>query len=646
LAKCRPTLPEQAGFTEGRQTMEVSECCRLVLQKCTTWGVPCYVLKLDVARAFDALSHELIATSLQEAGCCPKLCLAFLREISCSSLLLCFQGHVFEPICYNKGGRQGGSETPFIWKVALDRIMRRVVSSWAAHGLGLSLPGGPLLTWQGWADDLVLFASSESDLRKMVGVLVSELAVHDLHIKDGSVELMSCLGGGLCDNLVWKFAEGEVRVECKDRLNILGVLLDPAGSTATSIAHRIGLAWDHWHARSRVFLSPRISLRSRWYRLRDTVLRTLLHGAGGWHINEASLHQLEVFETRLLQATLCKHRRSDETEQEFWVRLNRKIRWFKEAFGWVSIGCLAAQYHISWWGHVARHSDGTGLGAIRKWRDLSWVSQNRAQSHQNIVRYARPGPQHHYDSSLVSLCKDWQAKAQNREEWKALRAAKLRELVPHRYFCGSMGPLSVFSNRFSDWSFGSVFAGKGPSILIVSDSRVAVEAVLGKASPGEYPAHCNFMKWCIHALWCWGSRPLGGGDFIMHIDRERNSYADMLANRALDYGNMLEILSRDKIGVGDVLVVSSDGASRGNPGPSSSAAAVCLYRAGVAIPVAISAFCIGHSNSMAAEFEALCLGMHLLVSWLLYSGSASARRPRPPMGEAAAMPANGDVGSG
>jgi hypothetical protein len=209
-----------------------------------------------------------------------------------------------------------------------------------------------------------------------------------------------------------------------------------------------------------------------------------------------------------------------------------------------------------------------------------------------------------------------------------------------------MGPLSVFSNRFSDWSFGSVFAGKGPSILVVSDSRVVVEAVLGKASPGEYAAHCNFMKWCIHALWCWGSRPLGGGDFVMHIDRERNTYADMLANRALDCGNMLEILSRDKIGVGDVLVVSSDGASRGNPGPSSSAAAVCLYRAGVAIPVAISAFCIGHSNSMAAEFEAMCLGMHLLVSWLLYSGSALARRPQSPMSDVAAPPANGGADSG
>jgi hypothetical protein len=243
----------------------------------------------------------------------------------------------------------------------------------------------------------------------------------------------------------------------------------------------------------------------------------------------------------------------------------------------------------------------------------------------------------------VSLCNDWQAKAQNREEWKALRAAKLRDLVPHRFFCGSMGPLSIFSNRFSDWSFGAVFAGKGPSILFVSDSRVAVEAVTGSASPGEYAAHANFMKWCVHALWCWGSRPVGGGDFVVHIDRERNSYADMLANNALDHGNMLQILNRHKVGEGDVLVVSSDGASRGNPGPSASAAAVCLYRAGVATPVAISACRIGHSNSMAAEFEALCLGMHLLVSWLLYSGSAVARRPQPPMGDVAATAAHSGV---
>jgi hypothetical protein len=33
----RPALEEQAGFSAGRQTMEVSETCRLALQKCPSW---------------------------------------------------------------------------------------------------------------------------------------------------------------------------------------------------------------------------------------------------------------------------------------------------------------------------------------------------------------------------------------------------------------------------------------------------------------------------------------------------------------------------------------------------------------------------------------------------------------------------------
>jgi hypothetical protein len=93
----RPTLEEQAGFASGRQTMEISETCRLVLNKCATWGKSVFLCKLDIHRAFDALTHDVIEHSLLSAGCPARIRLAFIREGSHCHMQLHFQGHTFAP---------------------------------------------------------------------------------------------------------------------------------------------------------------------------------------------------------------------------------------------------------------------------------------------------------------------------------------------------------------------------------------------------------------------------------------------------------------------------------------------------------------------------------------------------------------------
>ena len=106
----------------------------------------------------------------------------------------------------------------------------------------------------------------------------------------------------------------------------------------------------------------------------------------------------------------------------------------------------------------------------------------------------------------------------------------------------------------------------------------------------------------------------------MHRERSYNKAADLLANIVLDSGkNIEEIDTRDFSGIDRssfCVAIFSDGASRGNPGPSAISACIVVYCGSQEFVVAVSARGIGRATSVHAEWEAACLGRRLLVAWL------------------------------
>ena len=55
----RPPSRCLLGFVSGRQPMELTELCRLLLQRFNEWGWPLYIGRGDVSEALDELEHPL-----------------------------------------------------------------------------------------------------------------------------------------------------------------------------------------------------------------------------------------------------------------------------------------------------------------------------------------------------------------------------------------------------------------------------------------------------------------------------------------------------------------------------------------------------------------------------------------------------------
>jgi hypothetical protein len=371
-------------------------------------------------------------------------------------------------------------------------------------------------------------------------------------------------------------------------------------------------------------MDNRLPLRARWLRLRDTVFRTLLHGAGGWFPDENLRAELTAVENHMLRLTLHKSRREDDTPQDFMVRLNRRVAWFKESFGWVSLYMLAVNLHLSWWGHASRHCHDLALGVVMRWRDAAWRARNRNQPARHIVRLSRPGRHVHFDAHLSELSGRWMELAENREEWRIVSKAFRHKFASHNTFCGRLGPLQMCANRFADWSRG--FKAKFPGtlrLLIQSDSEVVVGLAQGRSTPShEYLPYAEFLRWSAHALSEWGFIAVEPG-FFVHRRREENQIADWFANCAVERGWLHTVPPVPGLRAPPLIVLVSDGACKNNPGPAGAGCAIMGLEHGSWSLLGSSGYSLGESTSVIAELEAACMCVHVLLLWCVQSRLAS-----------------------
>ena len=636
---CEPLLECQYGFREGCQTADIAEAVRLALQKKTAFGGSIFVFKGDVSRAFDNIDHDELCAALDEAGAPPQYAHAVMSEWSHVCLDLQFQGHVWEGLEYSRGGKQGGTETPTMWCRLLDGVIRRARSRWNALSLGLVFEAEGFLDAETaarmdiavWADDIILASNTKAGLELMFDILTSEMRKVGLDWKPGSLEALK--GGDAWEPgcVIWSGHS----VQVVQRMLLLGVCVDIAGSDSAAIDHREAQAWVHFHERKAILCDRRIPLRLRWRRLQQTVLRTFLHGAGAWAQTVELPDRINALERKMLKLTLKQSTRPTETPADFHKRLNAKVSVLIDVFRYETLASIVKMQNVGWLGHVARRPDAT-YSRILRWRGASWqVARRAAGQPLGYVRAGRPRASVE-DAVVQSLGPMYAELAGDRLQWRHARWL----------LCPGAG-LAHYSNRTRD----SLPCGQRlrlpVSFVHFADSMQVARQSMGLwQAAGEFKPYAKAIQWQNHILrdilgvapWRTDSRYL---HFNEHCGRASNGTADALANYVLDQNRDIYIVQsieapalQELLSAGANLALFSDGASRGNPGPAAVASILCLVESNSCDRSACQSLflnsphsvqckivaCmgrrIGTATSSVAEFEAACMGRRLLIEWL------------------------------
>ncbi len=220
----------------------------------------------------------------------------------------------------------------------------------------------------------------------------------------------------------------------------------------------------------------------------------------------------------------------------------------------------------------------------------------------------------------------------DRAEWKQIRSL----------LCPGKG-MSFYSNRVTD----SMPAGRRLivplSFLHLADSMQVARQSMGLWRAAEaFAPYARSMQWNNHLLRdLLGAAPWVNLHINEHCARTSNAAADALANFALDSKTDVYQCPRvcEALGLvlranGANLVLYSDGASRGNPGPASAGAILCLVGDDIddritcqysflhapntvkCVVIACIAKQLGSVTNSVAEYESACIGRRLLIDWL------------------------------
>ena len=169
----RPSLRESpvatCGFRQQFRCDDVIGILRQVIFVSYRWGRPLVVAAADVLTAFDCMNHGSMEKSLLGRGCHPVMARALLREVSGMSCNIEINGAgISETFPLERGGKQGGIETPEVFNAMMEYALEPVFRSWLARGFRVAVSeldeGSPALTHLLWADNIIL-VSERSTIR-------------------------------------------------------------------------------------------------------------------------------------------------------------------------------------------------------------------------------------------------------------------------------------------------------------------------------------------------------------------------------------------------------------------------------------------------------------------------------------------------
>lgn len=119
-----------------------------------------YVASIDVSKAFDAVTHPAIGTTLSSLGV-PAAMIRYLQYVYAGSRT-CIEGDgwISAPIHPRRGVRQGDPLSPVIFNAITHRLLKKLPEE-----VGVRL-GGISINAAAYTDDLLLFAATAAGLQK------------------------------------------------------------------------------------------------------------------------------------------------------------------------------------------------------------------------------------------------------------------------------------------------------------------------------------------------------------------------------------------------------------------------------------------------------------------------------------------------
>ena len=403
LPALRPSLRTSSvgtlGFRHGFSCDDIAAIIMQTLFIAYRWGRPLVLGTADIATAFDTMEHASMQKALLGRGAHPDLVRAILREVSFMSGRISIQGAGMSNVFpFERGGKQGGVETPEVFNVMIEYALEPLVAHWEKKGFGFAFDDCErVLTHLIWADNIILFASSVKQFQIMAQELTDAICGIGFRWKPASLEYMLCgslSGSKLKPDVVVverpvrsrPLAPHSVTFLIREQLIILGTLYDQRGNTMVSLEYRLGKGEACFWKHVKTFRGPG-RIGSKLDAWSSAPVPSAIFGSGCWHLSKEVLVRLRRWENNLLRKAFRLKWISDEGQMKFNQRTSNLIK------GWFAKCCKRPiHYRVlqsvfdQAWREVTftSHGNANYLAICRNYRSREWWELIKGYQHERI----------------------------------------------------------------------------------------------------------------------------------------------------------------------------------------------------------------------------------------------------------------------
>jgi len=226
-----------------------------------------------------------------------------------------FNAVISEEFTVNIGVRQGDALSLILFNIALESVVRRILQS---EPQGLNTGQGKQIALAAYADDIVIIAETENNLKKTTETLREEVRKIGLIINENKTKFMIV---STRDHLQNAITIKDMSFERVQNFKYLGVNINSQADSHKEIHRRITAGNKCYYALVKLFKSEALS-RTK-IRLYKTLVRPIaLYACGAWASTKSNENKLMIFERKILRRIFGP---KINEEGDYEIRSNREL---------------------------------------------------------------------------------------------------------------------------------------------------------------------------------------------------------------------------------------------------------------------------------------------------------------------------------
>ena len=364
-----------------KQGVELILAMRKLARVSHEWRTPFYIVKIDIAKAFDSIAQEklgdLVMRKIAQRGDMPWEARLWLRLLEARQLNFYVQKHKVS-VEQTNGVRQGSPDSPVLFAAAigetLDAVLGQVRGGTPPHVGRHQALEPPPHSGAAFMDDTYVWGESPEYVQEVLSELEKKFLELGLRINAKKTHVVSSIPDD-----PFRFVIGGVTVAPDGPHSIMTILGAPvtlSGVIAPLVAEMQSRARCAFQA-NRKLLCSRAPIADR-LKMHQTLVRSAaLWGCPAWPPQNALLQAANT--TQLLQARtmICGGRSPTESWQDWHIRSLRKTRAMLHQHKVMRWSTHSLQMQWQLWGHIGRAVFAPTFHILR-WRDLTWWKDQQA----------------------------------------------------------------------------------------------------------------------------------------------------------------------------------------------------------------------------------------------------------------------------